>query len=205
MLSLSTNYENKNNENNNDINIANDININIVNDKKEEFIINIYRYKFTYEFTEELYKFSKIHQYDDKNDFKEAWNIWIKDNDDIVSQEVRRVTNLGYNGNIITKMFKSARYYFRKKNTEKKQPTERRNYVGVQKEILDSMDKHIETNIKNNSKYKPADAFHSYCNEHTDVIKVEIKNLLKLGLNNPNEIKNKIKKTYKNRYFLLTN
>ena len=205
MLSLSTNYENKNNENNNDINIANDININIVNDKKEEFIINIYRYKFTYEFTEELYKFSKIHQYDDKNDFKEAWNIWIKDNDDIVSQEVRRVTNLGYNGNIITKMFKSARYYFRKKNTEKKQPIERRNYVGVQKEILDSMDKHIETNIKNNSKYKPADAFHSYCNEHTDVIKVEIKNLLKLGLNNPNEIKNKIKKTYKNRYFLLTN
>ena len=205
MLSLSTNYENKNNENNNDINIANDININIVNDKKEEFIINIYRYKFTYEFTEELYKFSKIHQYDDKNDFKEAWNIWIKDNDDIVSQEVRRVTNLGYNGNIITKMFKSERYYFRKKNTEKKQPIERRNYVGVQKEILDSMDKHIETNIKNNSKYKPADAFHSYCNEHTDVIKVEIKNLLKLGLNNPNEIKNKIKKTYKNRYFLLTN
>ena len=67
------------------------------------------------------------------------------------------------------------------------------------------MDKHIETNIKNNSKYKPADAFHSYCNEHTDVLKVEIKNLLKLGLNNPNEIKNKIKKTYKNRYFLLTN
>jgi hypothetical protein len=199
MLSLSTNYKNNENKNieNNDINIA--------NDKKEEFIINIYRYKFTYEFTEELYKFSKIHQYDDKNDFKEAWNIWIKDNDDIVSQEVRRVTNLGYNGNIITKMFKSARYYFRKKNTEKKQPIERRNYLGVQKEILDSMDKHIETNIKNNSKYKPADAFHSYCNEHVDTIKVEIKNLLKLGLNDPNEIKNKIKKTYKNRYFLLTN
>ena len=51
MLSLSTNYKNNENKNseNNDINIA--------NDKKEEFIINIYRYKFTYEFTEELYKF----------------------------------------------------------------------------------------------------------------------------------------------------
>jgi hypothetical protein len=195
MTSLSTNYKNDDNTNDN-------INDNI-NDKKEEFMINIYRYKFTNEFTEELYKFSKIHQYDDKNDFKEAWNSWIKDNDDIVCQEVRRVVNLGYNGDVITKMFKSARYYFRKKNNEQKQPTERRNYIGVQKELLESMDKDIETNIKNNSKYKPSDAFHSYCNENTDLLKEEIKRLLKIGFNDPNEIKNKIKKTYKNRYFLL--
>jgi hypothetical protein len=196
MISLSTN---ENEMNNNDITINNTIKT--IN--KNDFVINIYRYKFTNEFTDELYKFSKIHQYDHKNDFKEAWNIWIKDNDDIVSQEVRRVTNLGYNGDVITKMFKSARYYFRKKNNEQKEQVTRRNYVGVQKEILESMDKHIETNIKNNSKYKPADAFQSYCNEHKELLKEEIKGLLKIGFNDPNEIKNKIKKTYKNRYFLL--
>ena len=33
----------------------------------------IYRFKFTEQFMEELYKFSKIHQYDDRKDFKEAW------------------------------------------------------------------------------------------------------------------------------------
>ena len=37
----------------------------------------IYRYKFTEHFMEELYEFSKIHQYDARKDFKEAWKIWI--------------------------------------------------------------------------------------------------------------------------------
>jgi len=34
--------------------------------------VKIYRYKFSDEFIEELYKFSKIHQYDHRKDFKEA-------------------------------------------------------------------------------------------------------------------------------------
>jgi hypothetical protein len=171
--------------------------------EKEEFMINIYRYKFIDNFTEELYRFSKIHEYDNKNDFKDAWKIWIEDNNDIICEEVRRVTNLGYNGDVISKMFKSARYYFRKKTTEKKEPIVRRNYIGIKKEILDSMDKHIQINIIKND-YKPANAFHSYCNENTELLKEEIKRLLKLGLSDHLDIKDKIKKTYKNRYFLLT-
>jgi len=70
---------------------------------------NIYRYKFTDDFTSELFKFSKVHQYDHRKDFKEAWEIWMEDNDDIVNNEVRRLTNIGYDGDIIDKMFKSAR------------------------------------------------------------------------------------------------
>ena len=35
--------------------------------------INIYRYKFTTEFMNDLFIFSKIHQYDHRSDFKEAW------------------------------------------------------------------------------------------------------------------------------------
>ena len=41
---------------------------------------NIYRYKFADDFTCELSKFSKIHQYDHRNDFKEAWDVWVKEN-----------------------------------------------------------------------------------------------------------------------------
>ena len=88
--------------------------------------INIFRYKFTEEFTIELYKFSKIHQYDHRSDFKEAWNIWTEENEDLVDEEIRRLSNLGYDGDILDKMFKSARYYFRKKSTEKKEPQKRR-------------------------------------------------------------------------------
>ena len=41
----------------------------------------IYRFKFTKDFMEELYTFSKINQYDERNDFKEAWQIWTEDNE----------------------------------------------------------------------------------------------------------------------------
>ena len=65
----------------------------------------IYRYKFTDDFTSELFKFSKIHQYDHRKDFKEAWNQWLEANNEIVSNEERHLTNHGYEGNILDKMF----------------------------------------------------------------------------------------------------
>ena len=111
--------------------------------------VSIYRYKFTDDFTKELYAFSKIHQYDHRKDFKDAWNIWIEENEDLVDNEVRRVTNLNYDGDVLDKMFKSARYYFRKKNNNQKEPQRRRVYIGAQKELLDSMDDHIINNITN--------------------------------------------------------
>ena len=76
----------------------------------------IYRYKFTEDFMNELFNFSKIHQYDDRKDFKEAWELWLVDNEEIVIDEEIRLINLGYVGDVRDKMFKSARYYFRKKN-----------------------------------------------------------------------------------------
>lgn len=163
-------------------------------------ITPIYRYKFKNEFTDELYKFSKIHQYDHRKDFKEAWSKWVEENDDIVSEETVRLKQIGYDGDIVDKMFKSARYYFRKKSTEKKAPRERRDYIGVSKEIIDAMDTHIDVNIKNID-YKPSDGFDSYYTEESKALKEEIQLFKDRGIN-LKEIQQKIKKTYKNRYFL---
>ena len=169
-----------------------------------EINISIYRYKFTDDFTSVMFKFSKIHQYDHRKDFKEAWNQWLEANDEIVSEEVRRLTNIGYQGDILDKMFKSARYYFRKKSTEKKAPAKRRNYIGVQKDLLAFMDEHIKANI-NKDDYKPSDGFDEFCKSHIDLIKEEVNIFCRNGFTDSTEIKNKIKKTYKNRYFLFIN
>ena len=163
---------------------------------------NIYRFKFTDDFTSELYKFSKIHQYDHRKDFKEAWETWTEENDGLVSEEVRRLTNIGYDGDILDKMFKSARYYFRKKSTEKKAPVQRRNYVGLNKELLDSMDEHIKSKIIDPD-YKPSDGFDEFCKNNIELLKEEVKTLCNNCFTDSNEIKQKIKKTYKNRYFLI--
>ena len=178
----------KNLENTNSSNIANNI--------------NIYRYKFTDDFTSELFKFSKVHQYDHRKDFKDSWEIWIEENDEIVYSEIRRLTNLGYDGDILDKMFKSARYYFRKKSINKKKPSARREYIGIQKEMLEAMDSHIKSNI-NCENYKPSNGFDEFCKKNIDILKKEVSNLCKNGFNDSHEIKQKIKKTYKNRYFLI--
>jgi len=188
---------------NNKLNQSNyDINNITEENENDEKNINIYRYKFIKYSSVELDKFSKIHQYDHRKDFKEAWNIWVEDNQGLVDEEVRRLTNLGYNGDILDKMFKSARYYFRKKSTEKKEPQKRRMYIGVEKVLLGAMDKHIIQNV-NNEDYKPSEGFSIFCKENIEILQEEVNRLCKCGITNHIEIKDKIKKTYKNRYFML--
>ena len=150
---------------------------------------------------EELYRFSKIHQYDHRHDFKEAWNVWINENEECVYTEVRRLMNIGYVGDVIDKMFKSARYYFRKKNIDKKELKKRKIYIGTNKELIEAMDSHIQSSLLERN-YKPSAGFLDFCKNNTALIKEEIQILVKNGMTETAEIQEKIKKTYKNRYFM---
>ena len=153
---------------------------------------------------DELYTFSKIHQYDDRKSFKEAWNKWVEDNTDIVNKEINRLSILKYHGNILDKMFKSARYYFRKKTTIEKPQKERCQYISVQKELLSAMDQHIIKNIEiKEESLKPSDGFYDFCENNRGVLQDELSCLIKLNITDLEVIQNKIKKTYKNRYFAI--
>ena len=206
-----------NNENNNidsilfnNGNVEENINRNRkTNDLPKESVDNelpivIYRFKFTEEFMVYLYNFSKIHQYDDRKDFKEAWNVWTEENDDIIDGEMRRLLTLGYEGDVLDKMFKSARYYFRKKSTEKTDPKQRRQYISVTKDLLDAMDRHIENNIYDEN-YQPKTGFITFCKDNEALLKETISSIFGQGIKESELIEDKIKKTYKNRYFMLTN
>lgn len=166
--------------------------------------MKIYRYKFSDNFIEELYKFSKIHQYDHRTEFKEAWELWIEDNSILILDESTRLSDLGYDGDILNKMFTSARYYFRKKGTVKKAPKMRCTYIGIQKQLLDAMDNHITLKL-NESWYKPSLGFNDFCKENIELLQQEIELLVKYNIVDSNDIKKKIKKTYKNRYFMIIN
>ena len=62
-----------------------------------------------------------------------------------------------------------------------------------------TIDRHITCSIKED-KYKPADGLNQFYEQYSDVIKEEYENLSKLGFSK-NVVDEKIKKTYKNRYF----
>ena len=161
-----------------------------------------------------MHNFSKIHQYDDRKEFKSAWVTWAEENAELIEEETRRLQDLNYNGDINDKMFRSARYYFRKKSSEKKEQPVRHSYICVDRDIINAMDAHIlkqqdtakakATATAKADNSKPSEGFLDFCKENIDLLSEEIARLYSENMS-AEDIKKKIKKTYKNRYFLKVN
>ena len=164
---------------------------------------NIYRFKFSDDIMQAITEFSKIHQYEDRNDYKESWKEWCDDNSEFLEIETRRLIDLGYKGDVIDKMYKAGRYYFRKKTlSDSTETKKRRVYVAMNSTILSNMDKHIIDSIKSET-YSPAEGYSEFCENNIELLKTEVARLLKSGINSE-DISSKIKKTYKNRYFIIS-
>lgn len=159
----------------------------------------IYRYKFTNDFMILLHNFSKIHQYDSKHDFKDAWTHWCEDNRDTIMAETRRLLIMGYDGDIDAKMFKSARYYFRTKVERIEPPKKRTSYIQLPHELLDAIDEHINANAGSS----PKQGFDTFYLDYRDEIQEMLPVILGSGIT-AEMVESKIKKTYKNRHFVLS-
>ena len=165
----------------------------------------IFRYKFSEAFAEELYIFAKVHQYNDRKVFKENWEIWIEENAKLLDDEIIRLKSLNYEGDIMEKMFKSARYYFRNKSMNKSDPKDRGEYITLLKEFLALMDEDIMQNILN-ADFTPQNSFEEFCkkNKENEIFTRQFKILYEMQeIKDYKIIEKKFKKTYKNRYFIL--
>ena len=170
--------------------------------KSNDSTLPIYRYKFTDTVVNILTEFGKTHQYDPRKVYKEAWEMFISDNEETLQREARRLYELGYEGDCYDKMYKSARYYFRKKSLTKKEPKLRRKYISCDRDVLDAMDEHINNGIKNQgNNFKPSDGYDDFIKNNQDMILEEITRMIESGFTDKTSIIKKIKKTYKNRYF----
>jgi len=172
----------------------------LINVLKEQMDPSIYRFKFSQDFAELLSEFAKVHQYDERKIFKEEWKKWSEEYEEVIEREVERLKSNGCKGDIKDKMFKSARYYYRKKVNKMTEPKERSQYVGNNKEFINEIDSHLIKNIH----IKPSESYVLFCKNNTHIIMDEIKHFLSHNISDNSEIERKIKKTYKNRYFLLT-
>ena len=172
-----------------------------------------FRYKLSDDILSIITQFSKIHQLDDRHTYKENWLIWLNTNNEMVEQEVRRLKQSGYTGDVIDKMFKAGRYYFREKvivekmiKKEKKEENEdedkpRRDYITMDQTVIKAMDAHLKT-IINQPNFKPAKGYDDFCQKNIEILRTEIIRLTQENKNITSEMMScKIKKTYKNRYF----
>ena len=163
---------------------------------------NICRYKFDSPVVGLINEFATTHKYDDASQFRDEWDEFIKDNKATIDREKQRLTNAGYKGDINSKMYKSARYYFKNKSTEKKKTKQRRKYVTLSKGLLADMDRHIST-VAFRQEMKPAHAYNNFISDATYSAKLDdaMQKMLDNDWKEP-DADNKVKKTYKNRYFI---
>lgn len=177
-----------------------------VEDSKINF--NTFRFKIDPDLVEILTRFAYEHQFDNRKDFKEAWKLWVENHQKEINAEKSRIEEMNYKGNIEEKLFKSVRYYYKKKiSIEKSREEEvekdykKRDYICFQTQFLEAIDNHIKDNVKDKD-YSPAKGYDDFCEINTDLIKSEIIYLLEENEDlKSNEIIKKIKKAYKNRYY----
>lgn len=165
----------------------------------------IFRFKFSEHITILLDEFSATNREKDRKAFKQQWKKCTEENHEEIQKEIIRIVSLGYEGDVLEKMFCSTRYYHRKKNSsgyssvdENGEPVEipapkkeRKKYETISKNILQHIDKHIVEQLKIGS--SPSIAFESYWNT------------INHGDGDVDDIFEKIKKRYKNRYQIKSN
>lgn len=165
-----------------------------------------FRFKCSNEIKECLVRFSKLNQYVDREEFKEKWKIWLENNEEMIQQEKDRLEELNFEGKLEDKLYLSARYYYRNKSMESQEPKKRKKYEPTSRELINSIDEYIKSTLTKDN-YQPKLTFMLYCMDENN--KSLLKNeICKLKNQDPSlqtkDIENKIKKTYKNRYRLLT-
>ena len=180
-------------------------NVDVISNKK------IFRYKLSDDINDALAQFTSLYRFNNRKDLKENWTKWCLENTVIIQEEERRLLNLGYTGNCVTKMFTSVRYYHIKKANEHKDTEQindnesssnkKRKYFTLDKKILVIIDDHIRANMENNN-FKPANSFRDFTGIHNEIIK-ETRDLFVSKGFTEEDFDIKLKKTYKNRYFNL--
>tara|TARA_B110000503_G_scaffold142389_2_gene239017 strand:+ start:894 stop:1475 length:582 start_codon:yes stop_codon:yes gene_type:complete len=180
-----------------------------------------YRYKLSPEIIDEITRFSKIHMFSSREVFREKWNEWLISNNELIDIEKARLTEIGYTKSVTAKMFISARYYFKNKEFKPEQDTSKeketsktRAYIKISKELLKEIDIYIGEN--SNRDVKPSTSYELFTELNRDLIDRETNRLTLEVVKNEEEkdkdekavrdnCRAKIKKTFKNRCFVLEN
>jgi hypothetical protein len=193
---------------------------------KTKIQVKTHRFTFSGGCTEKLTEFAHRHETDDRKVFQRAWAEWIQIPaiKTMIEEEIRTLTTAGFDGDVLDKMFKSTRYYYRKKpvNDGPKEQKPRKKYERLDSEILEEMDQHIMSEIKENTvlqrrsvdqeeallsiRASPSVSFEKYCILYKDNFLEEARLEFPdqdITKNQLTCIVDKFKKTYKNRFYVI--
>jgi hypothetical protein len=176
------------------------------------------RYKFTPNIIDLLSEFAKMHQHEGSKDYKESWCKWISDPEITheLEEEKSRLIKQGIVGDVMDRLYKSSRYYYRKKITKPEEaPKTRKKYEGLTKDILHKMDAHIIREINGSidvlendnivSRFTPSKSFELYMEENSSCVLDLISDTSSTSAEERRiqtaDVIRRVKKTYKNRFY----
>lgn len=169
--------------------------------------MTVFRVVFRLAIKEEVHAFSKVHQYDSRQDFKEAWKEWCDEHIDELEEEYKYQMERGADMtfvDLLHKLYTSARYYHRKKSNRPPSPQKpRTQYIRLHEELLDMMRDHIVEKLEYGVD-KPAVVYNDFCEENYHGILLEMKRLRENHDMTKNQVNLKLKKTYKNMYYSIS-
>ena len=153
----------------------------------------IYRYKLAEDIYEIIIGFAKLHQFDARKDYKEAWKSLVEAREVEFTAEKERLSRLGYKGDVLDKMYKSGRYYFKGKSSSKHatsspKPRTKNSTIKLSKGMLETITKHINLTTR---AVKPSDGFELFCRDEEQTINAEVE---RVGIVEKDLLMTKIKK-----------
>ena len=158
------------------------------------------------EWRQKIQQFAKTHP-TNRKEFKEKWLIWVNHHNILYETEKQRLTKIRCKGDLDDKIFKSARYYYRKKKTENKSFTTRKSYEGFSKNIRNMMKNHIIYIVSQYENIRPMEAYDDFCKTQTQNIYNEIKLFLRQSAKKiePYPFAIQFRKSYKNHFYKIRN
>lgn len=173
----------------------------------------IYRFKFSNDLLEKITDFSKKNKDTSCKIFRHNLDNFIIENRGLINKEKEIYDDYGYKGDIVDKIYRSARYYFKNKeskktiknnniidNSNKPANTQKRKYIKRDEKFVEAVHEHVLSAVRQN--IKPAIAFSQFI-EHEKYKHLYQKEYRRVNtiLEDDKATLAKIKKTYKNIYF----
>ena len=144
------------------------------------------------------------------------WGEFVTENEGMFETERRRLTALGYMGDLNTKMFRSARYYRGPRQQAAgagdgaragadgaaAEPVVRREYIAPPEHLLALMDEHVRLHCFGAEPRPPAHGWAAFQTEYGQAVTLVTQGLTGSDRLTSEQADAKVKKAYKNRHFL---
>jgi hypothetical protein len=150
-----------------------------------------------------LLEFVKLHVDDQIQDWKLSWARWVKEHKSMIEEETSRLRKLGYEGDVVTKMHNSARYYLsdkvrNKRNGVTNKPKARRKTIKISKKMSDCIVLHAKKYITQPTRTKPSKQYNDFVVAHKEAMTSEREYMKRTYGIADKEFEVKIKKSFKN-------